>query len=261
MAEVVDEDHAFARLGVLQRDPARRARLGLRNDTERVVPGKGGVVRSVEVGERLRIEPRDQVSHSRLLVDGGVSRHLGRASRPAACGQSARPIGARAMRYFVALILALLAPFAVPPALAEPADIAAASRGVVRVVLVANDGQTIQYVGHGSGFAVSPTLVVTNAHVIAAARDSDEMMIGVVPSEGTSGYLAKVVAYSPRNDLALLRLIDKGAIPALTLFPGAVEDGGEVYAVGYPGNVDLAQGLSLAEIVEPQSAVKTRGYL
>jgi hypothetical protein len=159
-------------------------------------------------------------------------------------------------------LLAVLAALAFAPlASAEPADIAAASRGVVRVVLVANDGQTVQYVGHGSGFAVGPTLVVTNAHVVAQARDSDEMMIGVVPSEGTSGYLAKVVAYSPRNDLALLRLIDKGAIPALTLFPGAVDDGAEVYAVGYPGIVDLAQGLSLAEIVEPQSAVKTRGYV
>ncbi|MDP3674320.1 MAG: serine protease [Novosphingobium sp.] len=165
------------------------------------------------------------------------------------------------MSLLVRLLIALAAFAVALPACAESADIAAASRGVVRVVLVANDGQTIQYVGHGSGFAVSPTLVVTNAHVVAAARDSDTMMIGVVPSEGSSGYLAKVVAYSPRNDLALLRLIDKGSIPALTLFPGAVEDGGEVYAVGYPGNVDLAQGLSLAEIVEPQSAVKTRGYV
>ena len=165
------------------------------------------------------------------------------------------------MSLLLRLLIAFVSLATAPLALAEPADIAAASRGVVRVVLVANDGQTIQYVGHGSGFAVSPTLVVTNAHVVAEARDSDTMMIGVVPSEGTSGYLAKVVAYSPRNDLALLRLIDKGAIPALTLFPGAVDDGSEVYAVGYPGNVDLAQGLSLAEIVEPQSAVKTRGYI
>ena len=118
-------------------------------------------------------------------------------------------------------IFVVLAAFAAaPPALAEPADIAAASRGVVRVVLVSKDGDSVQYVGHGSGFAVSPTLVVTNAHVVAEARDTETMLIGVVPSEGTSGYLAKVVAYSPRNDLALLQLIDKGAIPALTLFPG-----------------------------------------
>ena len=165
------------------------------------------------------------------------------------------------MCFLLRVLIALATLAAAPLASAEPADIAAASRGVVRVVLVSKDGESVQYVGHGSGFAVSPRLVVTNAHVVAEARDADTMLIGVVPSEGTSGYLAKVVAYSPRNDLALLQLIDKGAIPALALFPGAVEDGAEVYAVGYPGNVDLAQGLSLAEIVEPQSAVKTRGYV
>jgi serine protease Do len=162
---------------------------------------------------------------------------------------------------FLHLLVALAALFAAPLARAEPADIAAASRGVVRVVLVASDGESVQYVGHGSGFAIAPTLVVTNAHVVADAREDDSMLIGVVPSEGATGYLARVVAYSPRNDLALLRLVDKGTIAPLALFPGAVEDGAEVFAVGYPGNVDLAQGLSLAEVVEPQAAVKTRGYL
>ena len=165
------------------------------------------------------------------------------------------------MSRFLHLLVALAALFAAPLARAEPADIAAASRGVVRVVLVASDGESVQYVGHGSGFAISPTLVVTNAHVVADAREDDSMLIGVVPSEGATGYLARVVAYSPRNDLALLRLVDKGTIAPLALFPGAVEDGAEVFAVGYPGNVDLAQGLSLAEVVEPQAAVKTRGYL
>lgn len=161
------------------------------------------------------------------------------------------------LRALLALIVLLVA----LPVRADPADIAAASRGVVRVVLVKSDGETVQYVGHGSGFAVTPTQIVTNAHVIDAAREDDTMLIGIVPSEGSSGFLAKIVSVSPRNDLALLRLVDKGSVAPLTLFPGAIEDGAEVYAVGYPGNVDLAQGLSLAEIVEPQAAVKTRGYL
>ena len=161
------------------------------------------------------------------------------------------------LRALLALVLLLVA----VPVRADPSDIAAAGRGVVRVVLVASNGETVQYVGHGSGFAVSPTLIVTNAHVVAPAREDETMLIGVVPSEGASGFLARIVAVSPRNDLALLRLVDKGSVAPLTLFPGAIEDGAEVYAVGYPGNVDLAQGLSLAEIVEPQAAVKTRGYL
>ena len=62
------------------------------------------------------------------------------------------------MRHFAALLLMLLALAASPRALAEPADIAAASRGVVRVVLVSKDAGSVQYVGHGSGFAVAPDL-------------------------------------------------------------------------------------------------------
>ena len=63
------------------------------------------------------------------------------------------------MTLLLRLLIALAALAAAPLALAEPADIAAASRGVVRVVLVSKDGDSVQYVGHGSGFAVSPTLV------------------------------------------------------------------------------------------------------
>ena len=107
------------------------------------------------------------------------------------------------IRWLIVLIAVLVA----MPARADPADIAAASRGVVRVVLVENSGDSVEYVGHGSGFAVTPTLVVTNAHVVADAQGDDGMLIGVVPSEGSSGYLARVVAYSPRNDLALLKLV------------------------------------------------------
>jgi len=160
--------------------------------------------------------------------------------------------------FVVALLIAVLA---AGPARADPADIAAASRGVVRVVLVSSDGSNVQYVGHGSGFAVAPNLIVTNAHVIAPAREDSTMIVGVVPSEGATGFRAELVAFSPGNDLALLRLTDQGALPPLALFAGAVGDGAEVAAVGYPGNVDLAQGLSLAEIVEPQAAVKSRGYV
>ncbi|MET0251307.1 MAG: trypsin-like peptidase domain-containing protein, partial [Novosphingobium sp.] len=114
------------------------------------------------------------------------------------------------IRAFLALLCAC---FLLPSsALADPADIAAASRGVVRVVLVSRDGDNVSYVGHGSGFAVTPTLVVTNAHVVAALHEDDTMIAGIVPSEGASGYLARLVAYSPRNDLALLELVDKGAL-------------------------------------------------
>ena len=76
-------------------------------------------------------------------------------------------------------LLALLLPAA---AQAEPADINAAARGVVRVVIVKIDGAEIIPVSHGTGFAVGPETIVTNAHVVAEARASDELAIGIVPS-------------------------------------------------------------------------------
>ncbi|MDE2563908.1 MAG: trypsin-like peptidase domain-containing protein [Sphingomonadales bacterium] len=164
------------------------------------------------------------------------------------------------IRLFASLLLAFAALF-VTPARAEPSDIAAAARSVVRIVLLQSDGSHTRLIGHGSGFAVSPTLVVTNAHVVERMREDDTMIVGIVPPEGRKGYLAKLVAFSPRNDLALLQLAEPGSIPAATLFSGAVGDSAQVFAVGYPGNVDLAQGLSMADLVDPQTPVKTLGYV
>jgi len=159
----------------------------------------------------------------------------------------------------IALIALLIAALLPQGALADPADIAAASRSVVRVVLISRDGNGVQLIGHGSGLAVAPDLVLTNAHVVAPLAEDPGMKAGIVPSQGKTGYFAKVVAYSPRNDLALLRLADKGVLAPATLFTGAVTDGADVYAVGYPGNVDQAQGLDPADLMSPTAPVKTRG--
>ncbi len=144
---------------------------------------------------------------------------------------------------------------------ADPADISAAGRSVVRVVIIENDGDRANLITHGTGFAVTPNLIVTNAHVVEQLRGDDTLIAGVVPAEGRNGYPARLIAYSPSNDLALLRIEGGGTLTPITLFPGAPDDGAEVYAVGYPGNVDLAQGLSMADLVTPQAPVKTRGYL
>ena len=160
---------------------------------------------------------------------------------------------------FVLPLLALLG--IAQPALADPTDIAAASRGVVRVVLVRNGFLGAQMLGHGSGFAVGPDLIVTNAHVVQEAHGDGNVVIGVIPSQGRASYPAQVIAYSPANDLALLRLGNHAALPALTLFPGPVADGMQIAAVGYPGNVDAAQGLSTGDMVTPQDTVKTYGQV
>jgi serine protease Do len=163
----------------------------------------------------------------------------------------------RLLRLFALLLLALAAPLA-----ADPADIDAAARGVVRVVLIGERGGEVAPVSHGTGFAVSPTHIVTNAHVIQEALQDDTLRIGVVPSEGDRGTFARIIAVSPRNDLALIE-IAKGSLrlPPLTLAGGVSADLGEVSAVGYPMNVDLAQGLDIADIFQAQPPVKSRGFL
>lgn len=170
-----------------------------------------------------------------------------------------------------AALLALIAP---TPALADAADVDAAARGVVRVVLIgtqrSDDGEdgeeTAIPVSHGSGFAVSPTLIVTNAHVIREALQDDTLRIGVVPSDGAgragNGAFARALSVSPRNDLALLEIAEGGLrLPPLTIAGVVSGDMGEVSAVGYPMNVDLAQGLEFTDIFNAQPPVKTRGFL
>ncbi|MDY7098103.1 MAG: trypsin-like peptidase domain-containing protein [Pseudomonadota bacterium] len=166
------------------------------------------------------------------------------------------------------LTLALFALFTALPtsAAADPADIEAAARGVVRVVLISDDGEEVIPISHGSGFAVTSNRIVTNAHVIREALQDDTLRIGIVPSEaaGSSaeGAFARAVAVSPRNDLALLEIAD-GALrlPPLTIAGGVSGDMGGVSAVGYPMNVDLAQGLEIKDIFSAQPPVKSQGFL
>ncbi len=161
---------------------------------------------------------------------------------------------------FRALALLLIA-FA-GPAAADPGDVDAAARGVVRVVVIGEDGGEPAPVSHGSGFAVSATQIVTNAHVVREALLDDTLRIGIVPSEGAGGAFARVVAVSPRNDLALLEIASSGLkLPPLALAGGVSGNLGEVSAVGYPMNVDLAQGLNMGDIFRAQPPVKSRGFV
>ncbi|QUT04431.1 trypsin-like peptidase domain-containing protein [Sphingobium phenoxybenzoativorans] len=158
----------------------------------------------------------------------------------------------------LALILCL-AGFA-SVARADQQDLTAAARGVVRVAIVATDGNQSYFVGHGTGFAVAPDKILTNAHVVELVREERNLVIGVVPSEGKKSYGGKIVAFSPGNDLALIQL-DEGALPVSTFYAGAPQDGQHVTAIGYPGTVDRAQGLDLQQMVQPLIPVKTSGNI
>ncbi len=164
------------------------------------------------------------------------------------------------MRFFALILTALIAALMAAPLAADPNDIQAASRSVVRVVLVAQeDGETF-YVGHGSGFAVAPNKIVTNAHLVAPMREDASIRIGIIPSEGTTTYGGKLVAISVRNDLALIE-VEKGRLPSLALIATPLDDGAQVMAIGYPAAVDRAQGLDARETVAPMAPVKTPGVI
>src|SRR3546814_4026944 len=76
------------------------------------------------------------------------------------------PLICAAMTRLIALLLALLS-LTLPARAAD--DISAVSRSVVRVVTVAMvDGEVVGF-GHGSGIAVTPTRILTNAPVVESA--------------------------------------------------------------------------------------------
>lgn len=160
----------------------------------------------------------------------------------------------------IALLIAACAALVAAPLAADPADIQAASRSVVRVVLVAEeDGETF-YVGHGSGFAVAPDKIITNAHLVAPLREDASIRIGIIPSEGTTTYGGRLVAISTRNDLAMIQM-ERGRLPSLALLQTPLDDGASVMAIGYPAAVDRAQGLDARETVAPMAPVKTPGTI
>ena len=143
------------------------------------------------------------------------------------------------------------------PAAAD--DIGAAGRGVVRVVTIAVVDDHVVGFGHGSGVAVGPHRIVTNAHVMELAdRYPDNVVIGVVPSEGDKSYQGKVVAYDSQRDLALIEFTG-AALPPATFFTGSIDEGQPVVALGYPGNVDLATARSAADYIRPQTPVRSEG--
>lgn len=158
-------------------------------------------------------------------------------------------------------LLALVSALIAAPAAAQADDIAAAERSVVRVVTVAIvNGQVVGF-GHGSGVAIAPNRILTNAHVVGdAAQYPDNVVIGVVPSEGRRSYPGRLVALDRARDLALVELRE-GELPAASLFTGRINQRETVFALGYPGNVDLATAQSARDFIRPRTPVASDGIV
>ncbi len=157
-----------------------------------------------------------------------------------------------------ALCVAITVLVSVPLFAQSNPDIDAAARSVVRVVVLAPDETgTREALGMGSGVAISPTRIVTNAHVVEAAVERGGF-VGIVPSEGRKRYVGEVVAYSAALDLAIIAL-KSGSITPATIYTGAIGDGMSVAALGYPYGVDRAMASAVEDVIRPQSPVKSLG--
>jgi S1-C subfamily serine protease len=162
----------------------------------------------------------------------------------------------RSIRHLVAILFLALSAFAAP---AQADDISATGRGVVRIVTIAVVDDEVVGFGHGSGFAVAPNRIVTNAHVVELAkRYPDNVVVGVVPSEGAKSYEGKVIAIDAARDLALIEFTGT-RLPTVALYTGPVEEGAPVTALGYPGNVDLATARSAVDYIHPLSPIRSEG--
>jgi serine protease Do len=162
------------------------------------------------------------------------------------------------VRYLI-ILFAFLMPILATPAFAEASDIGAVSRSVVRIAVFSSEDGERKFIGHGSGVVVAPDKIVTNAHVVEAANYDGTLTFSIIPSEGSKSYEARLIKWSPNNDLALLQLSGGARMPVASLYTGTVDDGADMFAIGYPANVDVALEESETDMLHPQTPVKTRG--
>lgn len=134
-----------------------------------------------------------------------------------------------------------------------------AERGIVRVVVILESPEGRMLYGSGSGFVVAPNLVVTNAHVVAPARQRPEYGVAIVPPQGDGLVTARIIRYSPLSELALLEVRGQEDLPALTISTVEPSPGDAVVALGYP-DVDY-QGAEGADLLRPTPASRTSGRI
>ena len=109
-----------------------------------------------------------------------------------------------------------------PPGIARAPAARAAGSSVVRVL-----GTACGLGVEGSGWVAAPSLVVTNAHVVAGEADTT-----VEPGGSPPGLPAAVVDFDPRDDVAILRVSGLGRRPLPLAPPPA--PGTPAAVLGYP---------------------------
>jgi S1-C subfamily serine protease len=108
--------------------------------------------------------------------------------------------------------------------IAREPGVRAAAAGVVKIL-----GTACGLGVEGSGWVAGDGLVITNAHVVAGQKDTEVLLRGRPPAAS-----AVVVAFDPRNDVAVLRVKGLNA-PALQLASDP-RRGTAAAILGFPGN-------------------------
>ncbi|MFV0495745.1 acid resistance serine protease MarP [Mycobacterium sp.] len=110
------------------------------------------------------------------------------------------------------------------PALANNPVVAATASSVVKIHSLA---PSCQKVLEGTGFAIAPERVMTNAHVVAGSSSVSIQM-------NDKRFDAVVVSYDPAVDIAILAVPDLPSAP-LVFDAESAETGTDVVVLGYPG--------------------------
>lgn len=128
--------------------------------------------------------------------------------------------------------------------IATDSDVLGAGSSVVRVL-----GTACGLGVEGSGWAVQPGLIVTNAHVVAGSEDTTVTTQDGVELDATPVY------YGPEDDLALLRV---GAdLPTLPVSEQR-EPGADAAVLGYPENGPYA--VAAARLGETRPTISEDSY-
>lgn len=126
----------------------------------------------------------------------------------------------------------------VPQFASSPGEIARPDRGVGSQAAVQTAAESVVKISGtcngfgimGSGWTVGEDTFVTNAHVVAGQDDT------VVRANDGSEAPATVIAYNPRNDIAILRAdLDLPALPAMA----RARRGASAAVIGYPNDGPL----------------------
>ena len=77
------------------------------------------------------------------------------------------------------------------------------SRGVVRIVIIEQDGDELVPIAHGTGFAVTPEMIVTNAHVVQEAREAAAISAGSAMADGAQSRANSVRRAARRRSICV----------------------------------------------------------